>query len=193
MTTELDDAGSSLGSASTSRRETLTRTTLAERGFVGFVPFADLPHSAVPAAEGIYVVLRPATAPPVFLARSPAGHRKGRAATKPAATLHRAWVPGATLVYVGKAAGRNGLSRRLGAYRRQGQGSNAGHSGGEYIWQLADSATLLVAWRAQADPPAARAEGELIAEFVAVHGVLPFANRNSGSAPSAPKAPASEA
>lgn len=52
---------------------------------------------------------------------------------------------------------------------------------GEYIWQLADSDTLLVAWRTVADPPAGQAEGELIAEFTALHGALPFANRNRGS------------
>ncbi|MEU9382505.1 hypothetical protein AB0D38_16630 [Streptomyces sp. NPDC048279] len=41
------------------------------------MPFADLPHSTVPTGEGIYVVLRPASSPPVFLARSPVGHCKG--------------------------------------------------------------------------------------------------------------------
>lgn len=73
MTLELKPAENGLAAASTGRPAPLTRTTLAERGFVGFVPFADLPHSTVPAGEGIYVVLRPATSPPVFLARSPAG------------------------------------------------------------------------------------------------------------------------
>jgi hypothetical protein len=32
-----------------------------------------------------------------------------------------------------------------------------------------------------ADPPAGQAEAELIVEFIALHGVLPFANRNRGS------------
>ncbi|MGW4982570.1 hypothetical protein [Streptomyces mirabilis] len=169
------------GAASTGRLAPLTRATLAERGFDGFVPFADLPHSTVPAGKGIYVVLRPSASPPVFLTHSPAGHRKGLDPTTTTATLNSAWVPGATVVYVGKAAGRQGLSKRLNAYRRQGQGRNAGHSGGEYIWQLADSDTLLVAWRTVADPPASQAEAELIAEFTALHGALPFANRNRGS------------
>ncbi|MFJ9711616.1 hypothetical protein [Streptomyces sp. NPDC101234] len=57
---------------------------------------------------------------------------------------------------MGKAAGRQGLSKRLNAYRRQGHGRIAGHSGGVYIWQLADSDTLLVAWRTVAEPPPAR-------------------------------------
>ncbi|MFD9591962.1 hypothetical protein ACFWA9_04280 [Kitasatospora sp. NPDC059973] len=181
MTPEPEPAENGLAAASTSRSTTLTHATLAKRGFVGFVPFANLPYSAVPADEGVYVVLRPATSRPVFLPRSPAGHRKGRDPSATAATLNRAWVPGAQVVYVGKAAGRQGLSKRLNAYRRQGQGRNAGHGGGEYVWQLADSDTLLVAWRAGAEPPAGRAEAELIAEFTAVHGALPFANRNRGS------------
>jgi hypothetical protein len=99
------------------------------------------------------------------------------------AILNSAWVPGATVVYVGKAAGRRGLRKRLNAYRRQGQGRNAGHSGGEYIWQLSDSDMLLVAWRTVTDPPADQAEAQLIAEFTALHGALPFANRNRGSSP----------
>lgn len=82
------------------------------------------------------------------------------------------------MVYVGRAAGRRGLNGRLNAYRRQGQGRNAGHSGGAYIWQLADSDTLLVAWRTTPESPAGQAEAELIAEFTALHGALPFANRN---------------
>ncbi|WP_329345002.1 hypothetical protein OG252_51535 [Streptomyces sp. NBC_01352] len=183
MTTGPETAENRPGAASTGRPVPLTRATLTERGFVGFVPFADLPHSNVPAGEGIYVVLRPAASPPVFLARSPAGHRKGHDPSTTTATLNSAWVPGATVVYVGKAAGRKGLSERLNAYRRQGQGRNAGHSGGEYIWQLADSDTLMVAWRTVAEPPAGQAEAELIAEFTALHGALPFANRNRGQVP----------
>jgi hypothetical protein len=182
MTTEPDEATLSLPVVSPSRAVPLTRATLADRGFVGFVPFADLPHSTVPAGEGIYVVLRPFSSPPVFLARSRAGHRKGRDASTATATLNSAWVPGATVVYIGKAAGRQGLSKRLNAYRRQGEGHNAGHGGGEYIWQLADSAMLLVAWHTMVEPPAGQAEAKLIAEFIAVHGALPFANRNRGSA-----------
>lgn len=159
----------------------LSRATLTARGFVGFVPFAELPHSAVPTAEGVYVVLRPAASPPAFLERSPAGGRAGRDPSAPTADLRRAWVPGADIVYIGKAAGRRGLNQRLNAYRRQGEGRNAGHSGGGYIWQLADSGDLLVAWCAGGEPPAARAEAELIAEFTALHGALPFANRKQGS------------
>ncbi|WP_259294670.1 hypothetical protein [Streptomyces canus] len=183
MTPDLQHAGDGLPATPAGRPAPLTRAMLAERGFVGFVPFADLPRNAVPEGKGIYVVLRPLTAPPLFLTRSPAGHPKGHDPTVTTAILNSAWVPGATVVYVGKAAGRRGLRNRLNAYRRQGQGRNAGHSGGAYIWQLSDSDTLLVAWRTVTDLPAGRAEAELIAEFTALHGALPFANRNRGSLP----------
>jgi hypothetical protein len=181
MMPEFEHAEDGLAVASTGRSAPLTRATLAERGFVGFVPFADLPHSSVPAVEGIYVVLRPSTAAPAFLSRNPAGHRKGHDPTTTTAALNSAWVPGAAVVYIGKAAGRRGLRNRLNSYRRQGQGRNAGHSGGEYIWQLSDSDMLLVAWRTVTDPPAGQAEAKLIAEFWAFHGALPFANRNRGT------------
>ncbi|WP_405633137.1 hypothetical protein OG933_43895 [Streptomyces sp. NBC_00016] len=109
MTPEPEPAENGLVTTSTGSPAPLTRATPAGRGFIGFVPFADLPHSAVPAGEGIYVVLRPAASPPAFLARSPSGHRKGHDPSMTTATLNTAWVPGATVVYVGKAAGRQGL------------------------------------------------------------------------------------
>ena len=111
----------------------------------------------------------------------PAAHPKGRVPSTTIATLNSAWASGATLLYVGKAAGRQGPSKRLNAYRRQGQGRNAGHSGGAYIWWLDDSGTLLVAWRTVAEQMAGQAEAELIAEFTALHATLPFANRNRDS------------
>lgn len=94
-----------------------------------------------PVKQGIYVGLRPAASPSVFLAGSPPGHRKGRDPSTATATLNSAWVPGAAVVNVGKAAGRHGLSKPLNAYRRQGQGRSGGHRGGEYLWQLADFLT----------------------------------------------------
>ncbi|MCX5405770.1 hypothetical protein [Streptomyces sp. NBC_00086] len=162
----------------------LTRKTLTERGFRGFVLLSELGDSGVPSEPGIYVVLRTSTAPPSFLSRNPAGHLKGRDPSVTADELGGAWVDGATILYIGKASagkdGRRGLRQRLDEYRRHGAGGMAGHWGGRYIWQLADSDALLVAWLPISERDPCEAEAELIAEFMELHGARPFANRNKG-------------
>ncbi len=55
---------------------------LAEAGFVGFVPFAELPLVHVPTAAGVYVVVRPDSPTPVLLKHSPAGWFKGKEALR---------------------------------------------------------------------------------------------------------------
>ncbi|MFF2087366.1 hypothetical protein ACFVVM_26630 [Nocardia sp. NPDC058176] len=148
-------------------------------GFTGFVPFADLPTSSVPAAAGVYVVVRTATTPPVFVPVSPAGWFKGRDPSLPVSELQSSWVPGEPVVYIGKAnlgrSGKRGLRTRLDEYRRHGEGKPVGHWGGRMIWQLADSADLLVAWRAEVDARAV--EKSMIAGFVEMYGRRPFGNR----------------
>lgn len=149
-------------------------------GFTGWVPFAALPTTDVPSGPGVYVVIRPSDEPPRFLDVSPAGHFKGRDPTVPVAELAALWVPGARIVYIGKAAlgttGRRGLRKRLDEFRRFGVGAPIGHSGGRRIWQLADHAELLVGWRVTDDIDTARTETAMIGEFRAHYGFLPFAN-----------------
>lgn len=150
-------------------------------GFEGFVRVAELPDAPVLTGSGVYVVVRPTGEPPVFLPTSPAGWCRGpdRDPALPAAELVDAWVPGEPVLYIGKAnagpSGRRGLRRRLSEYRRHGAGQLARHWGGRMIWQLADSAELLVAWRL-ADQPRV-VERSMIAKFTALHGKRPFANR----------------
>ncbi len=152
------------------------RSALEAAGFTGWTPFRDLPSASVPAKEGIYIVFRESLDPPTFLTRSPAGHFKGRDPTVPVATLAAKWVPGAHVMNIGMATS---LRQRLDTYRRYGEGQPVGHQGGRYIWQLADSADLLVAWMAtDEDPP--DAEARLIRAFMDEYGALPFANLNAG-------------
>lgn len=157
-----------------------SRVGLVNAGFVGFLPLATLPPAEVPKLPGIYVVLRePATAP-TFLAQSVAGRFKGVDSTVETAVLETAWVTESPVLYIGKAnwgAKRDGLRRRLGQYRGHGAGGAVGHRGGEYIWQLGDSAELLASWKTTEDDDVQRLETAMIDDFEARYGRWPFANR----------------
>lgn len=94
-------------------------------------------------------------------------------------SLQPKWVNGASVVYFGKAGMRSSggaLWSRLNEFRKFGSGKNIGHQGGRYIWQLADSDDLLVAWKTTNDSNPAAIESALIAEFKAQTGQWPFAN-----------------
>jgi hypothetical protein len=128
-----------------------TREGLEVAGFEGFQRLAGLSPDRVPPVGGVYIILRPSRDQPEFLPNSLAGHFKGRDPSVSTDQLKRAWVDGATVLSIGKAGGgvhgHRGLRKRLDEYRRHGGGERAGHWGGRYIWQLSESADLLVAWK----------------------------------------------
>ena len=92
----------------------------------------------------------------------------------PVAVLNGAWVTDSPVVYIGKADVAN---RRLKQFARFGVGEPVGHWGGRYIWQLADSADLLVAWHPISwGEPAREYEKRVLTRFAEIHGARPFAN-----------------
>lgn len=151
---------------------TFTGAGLKTAGFKGFERFSATDLARVPEGAGMYVLLREKGAPPVFLEASPAGPHQGREATVPLDVLREAWVPRTPLLYVGET---KTLRKRLSQLRRQGVGEAAGHWGGIYLWQLADSGDLRLAWREEEDPAAAKRA--LLKEFKKTFGCHPFANQ----------------
>lgn len=72
------------------------------------------------------------------------------------------------------------VKKRLGEYRRYGEGEPIAHAGGRYIWQLKDSSNLLVAWLQTPGQDPKLIEDQFIAEFAQQYGKRPFANLNGG-------------
>ncbi len=163
---------------------TWDRAGLEARGFKGFARFASLPSSNVPGGAGVYVVYRESLSPPRFLEVSGGGHFKGRDPSVPVDVLYAEWVTGTHVMNIGKAAisasGRRGLTKRLDEYRQFGEGRPVGHWGGRYIWQLADSAALLVAWKVTPGQDPRVVERDYISCFKKKYdNRRPFANRQN--------------
>jgi hypothetical protein len=154
------------------------RADLESAGFVGWRTWDELRASdlrTVPSGPAVYVVSRTASGDPVFLANNPGGRFKEKDPTVGVEVLASNWVPSSQVVYIGKADVAN---RRLKQFAGFGAGEKIGHWGGRYIWQLADSERLLVAWHAISWTELARDyEKRLRAHFAERHGgVRPFAN-----------------
>ena len=122
-------------------------------GFVGFVPIKNLIEDdfVIPAGKGIYLILNLSSAKPEFLFKGTGGYFKGKEPNVSIAKLNENWLDDTIVIYIGKAdigkKGSRGLKKRLKEYLSFGQGKPIGHSGGKYIWQLKNSADLVVCWK----------------------------------------------
>ena len=144
-------------------------------GFTGFVPVSKLRSAAslLPDSGGVYIVVRESDNSPEFLANGTGGFFKGKNPNVGLEELESNYVAGSKVVYIGKATS---LKKRVGQLLRFGAGSAVGHWGGRYLWQLADSDNLLIAWKTTPTTDPRAEEIKMLEEFVSRHGKLPFAN-----------------
>jgi len=132
--------------------------------------------SAVPPNSGIYLIVRISDCVPEFLEKSTGGAFKKRDPGCLPEFVRKNWVQGAHVVYVGKAAGRRGLRRRLDDLVAVGYGEAVGHWGGRLLWHLPEREKLLVRWRICSKEQADKAETNVIGSFKTLYGMRPYAN-----------------
>ncbi len=159
-----------------------SRAFLETEGFGGFFTVGQL-HAegcmGLPNAMGVYALLRESSDPPEFLVKSVAPVYRGQDPTRPIDELQRRWVPGAHVLYFGRARGpgvRSLLRQRVKRYLRFGHGRVVGHWGGRFVWQLRDHVTLRVTWKSTGTEDPAPLEARLQFAFRDHYGALPFAN-----------------
>ncbi|WLQ07875.1 hypothetical protein [Arthrobacter oryzae] len=156
------------------------KRALREGGFAGFRTFADVEINRIPQAPGIFAVLQPEGFQVQFLARSTAGVFKKKDPSLSADKLAAEWVDGAEVLYVGKAGpgskGNRGLRRQIQEFLDFGNGKPPGHWDGRLIWQLANTDSLLLAWKELPAGGLNQAEAKYHADFRGAYGRLPFAN-----------------
>ncbi len=150
--------------------------SLQDLGYQGFQTFQELFEdvSKIPLQPGVYVV-EWSGGEPDFLARGSGGRSKGDP-NVPVSLLRAQWIGEASILYVGK-AGASGSKATLRSRVKQmlefGQGKPAKHYGGRYLWQLRQAPSLMLAWKS-GDPT--QLEQELLSQFTAYYGRLPYAN-----------------
>ncbi len=150
---------------------------LQAKGFRGFVPVGALRSgtSVIPEIQGVYLVIRTADVPPVFLSKGSGGFFKGKDPNVPLSNLSANWVEDEQVVYIGMT--RSSLRKRIRTYLLFGKGEPVGHYGGRLIWQLQDHEDLLFCWKPMPVGDPDQMETELIDAFKSAHGGRrPFAN-----------------
>lgn len=145
-------------------------------GFDGFIRVSELRDSKflIPDEAGVYVVLRVSQADPEFLEKGTGGFSQGKNPNVSMVELTENFVYGVKTVYIGKAS--TSLRKRVGQLLRFGAGSAVSHWGGRYLWQLADSDNLMIAWKPTPDCDPRTIEARMIQDFISLHGKRPFAN-----------------
>jgi hypothetical protein len=167
---------------------------IVKQGFTGCVKVSDLQtikgaYEQIPDEAGVYFILRLAQSEAEFLILNPSRiygkHKeKPHLHSFPVQILQKKFekVKTSVVVYIGKAGGKESgatLRSRLKEYMDAGlttKGSNS-HSGGRAIWQLKDSADLLICWKASHKDDAEDLERTLLKQFKSLYGSLPLANR----------------
>ena len=148
---------------------------LKDEGFKGFVRVEKLmSNPKLPEDEkGVYVVLYTHDTRPDFMQVGTGGFFKDEDPNVSIEELEANWIDGEQIIYIGKATS---LRDRLSQYMKFGIGKKIGHKGGRYVWQIKDSANLLVCWKRTDEEPR-DVEKKMIAEFKLSHkGRTPFAN-----------------
>lgn len=147
-----------------------------DNGFSGFKSVDSLLNdkSILPEVPGVYIVIRDQKTAPVFLKIGTGGFYKREDPNVEISTLQANWVETSKIVYIGKATS---LKKRIGQLLSFGDGKDVGHRGGRYLWQLADSRDLLIAWKPTPNEIPRKVEERMIQEFKSAHGGMrPFAN-----------------
>lgn len=147
--------------------------TLKENGFKGFKTVAGFEVANLPATGGVYVVIRDKEEAPEFLETGTGGFFKRRNPNVSIELLQNRYLGDTNIVYIGKG---NNLKSRIKQLLRFGAGEAVSHYGGRLLWQLKDSSDLIIAWKESPLQDPREVEKEMIRQFEAEHGALPFAN-----------------
>ena len=154
---------------------------IKKAGFIGFKKMSELfvDSSSIPKIKGVYLVLNPNFKKAEYLQIGTGGHFKGKNPNVLIDELKSNWVENSLVVYIGKAGSETSkatLNSRLKQYFGFGQGKNIGHWGGRLIWQLKNSADLIVCWKSLPNDDPRTFENQLIRKFVSEFSKRPFAN-----------------
>lgn len=119
---------------------------LKQNDFKGFISIEKLweNNSIIPNTQGVYLVLNKNKNDIRFLETGVGGFYQNHNPNVSIDILTSEFVPNSLVVYIGKA---NNLRNRIRQYLSFGNGNNAPHRGGKYIWQLENHKDLLFCWK----------------------------------------------